>query len=83
MEGAFDSRTTSTVKKIPLLKTKAGPRDEGWQERLKEELTSLITYVKWNKSNDNDWFTVSPTNKEGASDGGRRARARAVGRKGP
>ena len=66
MEGAFDSRTTSTVKKIPLLKTKAGPRDEEWQARLKEELTSLIAYVKWNKSNDNDWFTVSPTNKEGA-----------------
>ena len=54
------------MKKIPLLKTKAGPRDEEWQARLKEELTSLIAYVKWNKSNDNDWFTVSPTNKEGA-----------------
>ena len=67
MEGAFDATTTSNVKKIPLLKSKAGPRDdaEAWQARLKEELMALIAYIKWNKQNDNDWFTVSPANKEG------------------
>eukprot|EP00959_Pyramimonas_sp_CCMP1952_P095207 1990831-Pyramimonas_sp.AAC.1 len=34
----WDSSTTESVKKIPLLTTKAGPRDgEEWTKRLKEE----------------------------------------------
>merc|ERR1719183_902114 len=61
----WDSSTTESVKKIPLLTTKAGPRDgEEWVKRLKEEYKALITYVQNNKANDNDWFTIS-SNKEG------------------
>mmetsp|Transcript_44318 Transcript_44318/g.73837 ORF Transcript_44318/g.73837 Transcript_44318/m.73837 type:complete len:175 (-) Transcript_44318:185-709(-) len=61
----LDSGTIASVKKIPLLTTKAGPRDgEEWVKRLKEEYKALITYVQSNKANDNDWFTIS-SNKEG------------------
>ncbi|WZN60836.1 ubiquitin-fold modifier-conjugating enzyme 1 [Chloropicon roscoffensis] len=61
----WDAGTKSTVQKIPLLKTKAGPRDkEGWANRLKEEYTALIKYVQLNKGSDQDWFTIS-SNKEG------------------
>merc|ERR1712070_88039 len=61
----WDEGTKSTVQKIPLLKTKAGPRDkEGWAKRLKEEYTALIKYVQLNKGSDQDWFTIS-SNKEG------------------
>ena len=52
--GGFDSNTKKTVQKIPLLKTRAGPRDgEAWTTRLKEEYMALITYIKNNKENDN------------------------------
>ena len=38
-----DVATKRQLSAIPLLKTKAGPRDkEQWPERLKEEVTSLI-----------------------------------------
>ena len=38
-----DAATKKTLAAIPLLKTKAGPRDkEEWPQRLKEEVTSLI-----------------------------------------
>ncbi len=38
-----DTGTKSALAKIPLLKTKAGPRDaELWVKRLKEEYQSLI-----------------------------------------
>lgn len=38
-----DEVTKSTLGGIPLLKTKAGPRDkELWVQRLKEEYVSLI-----------------------------------------
>eukprot|EP01063_Lacrimia_lanifica_P005341 TRINITY_DN13115_c0_g1_i1.p2 TRINITY_DN13115_c0_g1~~TRINITY_DN13115_c0_g1_i1.p2 ORF type:complete len:161 (+),score=62.63 TRINITY_DN13115_c0_g1_i1:68-550(+) len=48
-----------TVKKIPLLKTKAGPRDgEQWTQRLKEEYEALIAYVEMNKSTDTHWFSL-------------------------
>mmetsp|Transcript_30040 Transcript_30040/g.41591 ORF Transcript_30040/g.41591 Transcript_30040/m.41591 type:complete len:172 (-) Transcript_30040:73-588(-) len=61
----WDSTTRETVKKIPLLATKAGPRDgEAWNTRLKEEYKALIGYVQSNKANDSDWFTIS-SNKEG------------------
>ena len=62
---SWDSNTLATVKKIPLLTVKAGPRDgEAWTNRLKEEYQALIGYVQSNKANDNDWFTIS-SNKEG------------------
>lgn len=39
-----DAATKSSLAKIPLLKTKAGPRDaELWVQRLKEEYQVLIT----------------------------------------
>lgn len=54
-----------SVQKIPLFKIRAGPRDgEKWNERLKEEYKALIAYVKLNKENDNDWFTIK-SNKSG------------------
>ena len=38
-----DESTRNTLKNIPLLKTKAGPRDKNlWSQRLKEEYLSLI-----------------------------------------
>ena len=37
MAEAWDSRTRDTIKRIPMLTEKAGPRDkEGWQNRLKQ-----------------------------------------------
>ncbi|XP_070201484.1 ubiquitin-fold modifier-conjugating enzyme 1-like [Littorina saxatilis] len=60
-----DEVTKKTLAQIPLLKTKAGPRDgEQWIQRLKEEYQSLIQYVKNNKDADNDWFRLE-SNKEG------------------
>lgn len=65
MEG-WDPNTKSTLTQIPLLATKAGPRDgAAWTQRLKEEYKSLITYTQMNKSNDNDWFRISAANPEG------------------
>lgn len=41
------------------MKTNAGPKDgEAWIERLKEEYTVLIEYIKMNKDDDNDWFLI-------------------------
>lgn len=38
-----DEKSKSTLSAIPLLKTKAGPRDKDlWPQRLKEEYQSLI-----------------------------------------
>jgi hypothetical protein len=55
--GGFDEGTRKTVQKIPLLRTRAGPRDgEQWQARLREELQALIAFVKMNKEADNDWY---------------------------
>ena len=52
-----DAATKASVGKIPILKTKAGPRDkEAWVARLKEEYMSLIQYVQNNKESDTDWF---------------------------
>ncbi|CAL1545502.1 unnamed protein product, partial [Lymnaea stagnalis] len=60
-----DEATKSTLAKIPLLKTKAGPRDgDLWIPRLKEEYQALIQYVQNNKESDNDWFRLE-SNKEG------------------
>ncbi|CAI0464161.1 unnamed protein product [Linum tenue] len=65
MEG-WDPNTKSTLTQIPLLATKAGPRDgAAWTQRLKEEYKALITYTQMNKSKDNDWFRISAANPEG------------------
>jgi ufm1-conjugating enzyme 1 len=55
MEQSF----TSTLDRLPLLKTVAGPLDgDQWIERLKEEYMVLIEYIKMNKEADSDWFTI-------------------------
>ncbi|NP_001153342.1 ubiquitin-fold modifier conjugating enzyme 1 isoform X1 [Nasonia vitripennis] len=60
-----DESTRKTLSSIPLLKTKAGPRDsEAWSQRLKEEYLSLIKYVENNKKADNDWFRLQ-SNEQG------------------
>lgn len=65
MDAPIDEQTKRTVQQIPLLATRAGPRDgEAWTARLKEEYLSLIQYVKSNKAADNDWFTIE-SNKAG------------------
>lgn len=51
---------SNIVDKIPLLKTKAGPKDKNWPDRLKEEFLALIQYVKLNQEDDNEWFEVNP-----------------------
>lgn len=54
--GGFDEGVRKTVQQIPLLQTRAGPRDgELWQARLREELQALIAFVRMNKESDHDW----------------------------
>lgn len=50
----------NTVDKIPLLTVKAGPKDAKWEERLKEEYSALIAYVRMNQEEDNEWFEIEP-----------------------
>ncbi|MQL87278.1 hypothetical protein Taro_019792 [Colocasia esculenta] len=65
MEG-WDSSTKSALTQIPLLATRAGPRDgAAWTQRLKEEYRALIAYSGMNKANDNDWFRISAANPQG------------------
>jgi len=61
-----DEATRKTLSGIPLLKTKAGPKDDPklWIQRLKEEYQALIKYVENNKTAGNDWFRLE-SNKEG------------------
>ncbi|CAG2199335.1 UFC1 [Mytilus edulis] len=69
-----DEATKRTLAQIPLLKTKAGPRDgELWVQRLKEEYQSLIQFILMHyifavcseqQGADNDWFRLE-SNKEG------------------
>jgi ufm1-conjugating enzyme 1 len=55
----MDPAVKESVKRIPLCRTKAGPRDGGqWAQRLKEEYASLITFIETNKEEDNHWFTL-------------------------
>jgi len=43
MEAPIDEATKQNVQKLPLLTTRAGPRDgENWIKRLKEEYGALI-----------------------------------------
>merc|ERR1711907_452879 len=54
----MDSATKEQLKKIPLLKVNAGPRDDPtkWNQRIKEEIMSLIKYVELCNAMDNQWF---------------------------
>lgn len=61
----YSDEVKERVQQIPLLTVKAGPRDEGWVDRLKEEYTSLISFVKTNKANDSDWFSLRPQGENG------------------
>lgn len=56
---------SSSLEKLPLIKTNAGPLDgEQWIERLKEEYTVLIQYIQMNKDDDHDWFNIE-SNEDG------------------
>ena len=58
-----DEATRNTLSAIPLMKTKAGPREkEAWVQRLKEEYKALIMYVENNKKSDTDWFRFANAN---------------------
>lgn len=48
------------VQKIPVLTTKAGPKDKDWQQRLKEEFVAFIKLVELNQEEDNEWFNLEP-----------------------
>ncbi|KFD47422.1 hypothetical protein M514_11691, partial [Trichuris suis] len=55
----MDASTKKVISSLPILKTKAGPRDqELWTQRLKEEYGALIKYIEDNKSSDTDWFRL-------------------------
>jgi ufm1-conjugating enzyme 1 len=55
----MDPQVKASVARIPLLSVKAGPKDgEAWQERLREEYTSLIACVEANKAAEAHWFTL-------------------------
>lgn len=54
-----DAATKKSLSEIPMMRTKAGPRDkDAWVQRLKEEFKGLITYVENNKASDTDWFRL-------------------------
>ncbi|KAF7638338.1 Ubiquitin-fold modifier-conjugating enzyme 1 [Meloidogyne graminicola] len=62
---SIDELTKKDLKRIPLLKSNAGPRDGPlWLERLKEEYNCLITFINNNKENDSDWFRLE-SNSDG------------------
>ena len=47
MAAPIDEATKKKLSAIPLLKTKAGPRDsELWVQRLKEEYQALIKVIR-------------------------------------
>jgi ufm1-conjugating enzyme 1 len=46
-----DEGTRNTLKSIPLLQTKASPRDKEWINRLKEEYLALIKVRNFNVIN--------------------------------
>jgi len=60
-KAAFDNKTRAKVGAIPLCTVDAGPRDgDAWKRRLKEEIRSLIAYIRNNKTSDSDWITIKP-----------------------
>merc|ERR1711957_943377 len=60
---SLDAGTKATLKKMPLLKVNAGPRDapDKWNERLKEEIAASIAYVNVCTETDNQWFHLEPS----------------------
>uniref|UniRef100_A0A9J2PUZ1 Ubiquitin-fold modifier-conjugating enzyme 1 n=1 Tax=Ascaris lumbricoides TaxID=6252 RepID=A0A9J2PUZ1_ASCLU len=61
----IDESVKQSLKAIPLMKTKAGPRDgDLWIQRLKEEFEALITFISNNKMADTDWFRLE-SNSDG------------------
>lgn len=55
----MDPHLKKSLSGIQLLSIRAGPRDaDQWKNRCKQELQSLIKYVKSNKEQDKDWFTI-------------------------
>jgi ufm1-conjugating enzyme 1 len=56
-----NSALLSDASRIPLLSVKAGPNDEGWTLRVKEELRSLIACIAANKAEDAHWFLLQPS----------------------
>ena len=54
-----------TVENIPFCTINASPRDELWSNRLKEEVKTLISYIKSTKESETDWFYIKPINKQG------------------
>jgi len=61
----MDAQTKESVSRIPLMRTKAGPKDgEKWTQRLKEEYAALIQYVTNNKATDTHWFSME-SNEQG------------------
>ncbi|OSX71431.1 hypothetical protein BU14_0535s0009 [Porphyra umbilicalis] len=56
----MDATTTGRAAKLPQLTSRAGPRGgDGWNARLREELTALIVAVTANRAADRDWFTLT------------------------
>jgi ufm1-conjugating enzyme 1 len=54
-----DEVTKKTLSNIPLLKTKASPRDgEQWRQRLKEELQALIQVMIYFNRNQNKYVRI-------------------------
>lgn len=50
---------------IPLLSTRAGPRDgEAWRQQLKAEFRALIAYTSVNKAKNIVWFRIAAANPE-------------------
>jgi ufm1-conjugating enzyme 1 len=53
------------VKGLPLLSSRASPRDHEWNARLKEEYRALISLVKQNNDSGAEWFKLEATEKTG------------------
>ncbi|VDN02206.1 unnamed protein product [Thelazia callipaeda] len=55
----LDELKKNELKALPLMRTKAGPRDgDLWIQRLKEEYEGLIAFINKNKANGSDWFRL-------------------------
>ncbi|OII73794.1 uncharacterized protein cubi_03591 [Cryptosporidium ubiquitum] len=50
----------SILEKIPPITIGAGPSDDLWSERLKEELKALIGYTSLLKNSGEEWFNIKP-----------------------
>lgn len=51
----------SILERLPQITVNAGPSDELWPERLKEELRALIGYTTLLKSSGEEWFSIKPS----------------------